>query len=37
MSLLDHFEAQALLADAVVTPDAIAGQADRLTSAMPTA
>jgi SRSO17 transposase len=32
MSLLDHPEAQALLADAVVTPDAVAGQADRLTS-----
>ena len=32
MSLLDHPEAQAILADAVVTPDAVAGQADRLTS-----
>jgi SRSO17 transposase len=32
MSLLDHPEAQALLADAVVAPDAVAGQADRLTS-----
>jgi len=32
MSLLDHPEAQALLEDAVVTPDAVAGQADRLTS-----
>ncbi len=31
MSLLDHPEAKAILADAVVTPDAIAGQADRLT------
>ena len=32
MSLLDHPEAQAILADAVVTPDAVEGQADRLTS-----
>jgi SRSO17 transposase len=32
MSLLDHPEAQAILADAVVTPDAVVGQADRLTS-----
>jgi SRSO17 transposase len=32
MSLLDHPEARALLADAVVTSDAVAGQADRLTS-----
>ncbi len=32
MSLLDHPEAQALLADAVVTPVAVEGQADRLTS-----
>src|SRR3954471_3795468 len=32
MSLLDHPEAQAILADAVVSPDAVAGQADRLTS-----
>ena len=32
MSLLDHPEAQALLADAVVTPEAVAGQADRLTT-----
>ena len=32
MSLLDHPEAQAILADAVVTPDAVAGQVDRLTS-----
>jgi SRSO17 transposase len=32
MSLLDHPEAQAILADAVVPPDAVAGQADRLTS-----
>lgn len=32
MSLLDHPEAQALLADAVVTPEAITGQADRLTA-----
>ena len=32
MSLLDHPEAQALLADAVVPPEAVAGQADRLTS-----
>jgi SRSO17 transposase len=31
MSLLDHPEAQALLADAVVTPDALRGRADRLT------
>ena len=32
MSLLDHPEAQAILADAVVTPDAVEGQSDRLTS-----
>ena len=32
MSLLNHPEAQALLADAVVTADAVAGQADRLTA-----
>ena len=32
MSLLGHPEAQALLADAVVTPEAITGQADRLTA-----
>jgi SRSO17 transposase len=32
MSLLDHPEAQALLADAVVTPDAVRDQADRLTA-----
>lgn len=32
MSLLDHPEAQAILADAVVTPDAVVSQADRLTS-----
>ena len=32
MSLLDHPEAQAILADAVVTTDAVTGQADRLTS-----
>ena len=32
MSLLDHPEAQAILADAVVTPDAVEGQADRLSS-----
>lgn len=32
MSLLDHSEAQALLTDAVASPDAVAGQADRLTS-----
>lgn len=32
MSLLDHPEAQAILADAVVTPDAVEGQAGRLTS-----
>ena len=32
MSLLDHPEAKAILADAVVTPEAITGQADRLTS-----
>jgi SRSO17 transposase len=31
MSLLDHPEAQALLADAVVAPDAIRDRADRLT------
>ena len=32
MSLLDHPEAQAILADAVVTADAVEGQADRLTA-----
>ena len=32
MSLLDHPEAQAILANAVVTPDAVRGRADRLTS-----
>ena len=32
MSLLDHPEAQALLADAVVLPDAVRGRADRLTA-----
>jgi SRSO17 transposase len=32
MSLLDHPEAQAILADAVVTADAVEGQADRLTT-----
>ena len=32
MSLLDHPEAQALLADALVTPGAVEDQADRLTS-----
>jgi SRSO17 transposase len=32
MSLLDHPEAQALLADAVVTPDAVRDRADRLTA-----
>jgi SRSO17 transposase len=32
MSLLDHPEAQALLEDAVVTPDAVRGRADRLTA-----
>src|SRR5437763_17203666 len=32
MSLLDHPEAQTLLADAVVTPDAVVGQAGRLTA-----
>jgi SRSO17 transposase len=32
MSLLDHHEAQAILADAVVTPDAVRDQADRLTA-----
>jgi SRSO17 transposase len=32
MSLLDHPEAQALLADAAVTPDAVRGRADRLTT-----
>ena len=31
MSLLDHPEAQALLADAVLTPDAVRGCKDRLT------
>ena len=30
MSLLDHPEAQAILADAVVTPDVVQGLADRL-------
>jgi SRSO17 transposase len=32
MSLLDHPEAQALLADAVVTPDAVSDRADLLTA-----
>ena len=32
MSLLDHPEAQALLDDAVVTPDAVRDRADRLTA-----
>jgi SRSO17 transposase len=32
MSLLDHPEAQALLADAVVVPDAVQGRAERLTA-----
>src|SRR3954453_7622552 len=32
MSLLDHPEAQALLADAVLTPDAVRGCKDRLTA-----
>jgi len=32
MSLLDHPEAQAILADAVVTPDAVRDRADRLTA-----
>jgi hypothetical protein len=32
MSLLDHPEAQAILADAVVTPDSVRGRADRLTA-----
>ena len=32
MSLLDHPDAKALLADAVVTPEAITGQAHRLTA-----
>jgi len=32
MSLLDHPEAQALLADAVVTPDVVRDRADRLTA-----
>jgi SRSO17 transposase len=32
MSLLDHPEAQALLADAVVTPDSVRERADRLTA-----
>ena len=31
MSLLEHPEAQALLSDAVVTPDTVRGCADRLT------
>ena len=31
MSLLDHPEAQALLADAVLTPEAVRGCRDRLT------
>src|SRR6478672_6037869 len=35
MSLLDNPEAQALLADAVVTPAAVAEQADRLTAFLP--
>ena len=34
MSLLNHPEAKALLADAVVTPEAITGQADRLTAVL---
>ena len=32
MSLLDHPEAQALLADATVTPDAVQDCSDRLTA-----
>ncbi len=32
MSLLDHPEAQALLADAVLTPDQVRGCRDRLTA-----
>ena len=32
MSLLDHPDAKTLLADAVVTPESITGQADRLTA-----
>src|SRR3954453_16941797 len=32
MSLLDHPEAQAILADAVVAPDAVRGRDDRLTA-----
>ena len=32
MSLLEHPDAQALLADAVVTPDAVRGCQDRLTT-----
>src|ERR1700761_3859381 len=32
MSLLDHPEAKAILADAAVSPDVVVGQADRLTS-----
>src|SRR5262245_28261547 len=32
MSLLDHPEAQAILADAVVTPDAVRGRDSRLTA-----
>src|SRR5262249_56315697 len=32
MSLLDHPEAQALLADAVVSPDVVRDRADRLTA-----
>src|SRR5918997_2880680 len=34
MSLLDHPEAQAILADAVVTPDAVRDRADRLTASL---
>ena len=32
MSLLDHPDAQALLADATLTPEAVAGCQDRLTA-----
>jgi hypothetical protein len=32
MSLLDHPEAQALLADAVVTPEQVRGCQDRITA-----
>ena len=32
MSLLDHPEAQALLNDAIVTPDSVRGCSDRLTA-----